>query len=190
MPSRQAYEIAAKRLADVLRTDKLAEIEQQLSGNISQYLGLSKDQTTSISLGLPDVDQMFEDITVLKIRESQALLPLDITDIGSGYLSLFRLATLRTLANMTGKGSGIYIIEEPEIYLHPHLQQFFFSTIKKLASQGNIMIFSTHSQEFVGLDAYQSIVRVEKRNDATAVQQVPKTVTLDFDHIHLRWVST
>ena len=186
VPSREAFERVAKRVLDILKTAKLTEIEKHLSGNVSKYLGLAAGKTTSINLGLPNAQELFEDLTVLKIQESQDLKPIEIKSLGSGYLSLFRLATLRSLAEMQDKEVGIYLIEEPEIYLHPHLRKFCYKTLKLLSDSGHQVIFSTHSEDFVGLADYKSIIRVHKQKDATEAYQVPKGLLLDFDHIELK----
>jgi putative ATP-dependent endonuclease of OLD family len=186
MPSREAFERAARRITDILKTDKLTELEKHLSQNVSKYLGLASGKTTSISLGLPDAQELFEELTVLKIQESQNLRPIEIRNLGSGYLSLFRLATLRSLAEIQEKEVGIYLIEEPEIYLHPHLRKFFHKTLKPLSDSGHQVIFSTHSEDFVDLNDYKSIVRVNKQDDSTKAYQVPSGLALDFDHVELK----
>ena len=180
-----AFIETARVMRDILKTDKLEEIEKNLSKNISEYLGLTTEQKTAISLGLPQHEEIFENMVKLKIKESPELTSLVINKLGSGYLSLFRLAVLKTLAEMKQKKTMFYIIEEPEIYLHTHLRRFFYKTLKLLAEEGNQIIFSTHSQDFVNIDDYASVVRIHKTNAvSSSCYQVSPNLNLDFDKIH------
>ncbi|MCC6962531.1 MAG: AAA family ATPase [candidate division Zixibacteria bacterium] len=179
--SKEAYKRAAERLVDVLRTSKLNEIEEALAQNISQYLGLNDPKATKLSLGLPSHDEIFDTITRLEIKESSQLQPIEVSKLGKGYLSLFRLAALSTLAQMTNRDQAIYIIEEPEIYLHPHLRRYCHRTLKKLANRGNTVILATHSEEFVDINDYKSIIRLTKSSICTHAFQVGASENLDFD---------
>jgi predicted ATP-dependent endonuclease of OLD family len=187
IPSKDAFEKASIRLSEILRTEKLKEIEKSLSDNISEYLGLEKNQRSSITLGIPDYEELFEKMATLKVEESKELKPIQIDSLGAGYLSLFRMAALRTLAGLEDKEVGIYLVEEPEIYLHPHLRRFFFRTLQSLADKGNQIVFSTHSEEFVSIRNYHSVIRVEKGNGlCTEVHQVPLPTSINFDNLHLK----
>jgi hypothetical protein len=136
MPSKDAFARAAARLGEILKTPKLREIEEKLAKNVSQSLGLPTTQGATFNLGIPDHQELFEEMLTLRVTESPALAPMEISKLGSGYLSLFRMATLQTLAELNGDSRGVYLIEEPEIYLHPHLREFFAGVISKLAARG------------------------------------------------------
>lgn len=179
--SKEAYKKAAERLVDILRTAKLQEIEESLAQNISEYLGLGDPEAAKLRLGMPSHSEIFDKITRLEIKESEQLEPIEISKLGKGYLSLFRLAALETLSNMTDRESSIYIIEEPEIYLHPHLRRHCYRILKKLAQKGNLVIFATHSEEFVDINQYKSIVRLTKPSICTEVHQVDVDQQFDFD---------
>jgi predicted ATP-dependent endonuclease of OLD family len=181
IPSKEAYKRAAERLVDVLRTTKLQEIEQSLAQNISEYLGLGDPDAAKLRLGLPSHSEIFDKITRLEIKESEQLEPIEISKLGKGYLSLFRLAALETLSKLTDRESGIYIIEEPEIYLHPHLRRHCYRILNDLAQKGNQVVFATHSEEFVDINQYKSIVRLTKPSICSTIHQVASNQQFDFD---------
>jgi predicted ATP-dependent endonuclease of OLD family len=61
------------------------------------------------------------------------------------------------------KDNAIIAIEEPEIYLHPHAQRSLAALFDELAQQGNQILFSTHSGNFVNIERFDRICLVEKR---------------------------
>lgn len=184
MTTRQAFDAANLRVTDILRTAKLKEIETSLSANISKFLGFTDSKKTTINLGMPSSDEMFNRLVNLKVKESDRLTEMNLQDLGRGYLSLFRLATISALADVADIQPGVYLIEEPELYLHPHLRRFFFRRLNELADKGQNIIFATHSSEFVDIGSYQSVVRVRKEGEcSTRVYQVSPDTTLNFDRI-------
>jgi putative ATP-dependent endonuclease of the OLD family len=57
----------------------------------------------------------------------------------------------------------IFGIEEPELFLHPHAQRGMFAVLKTLADEtGHQVFICTHSSFFIDMDAYRSIVIVNK----------------------------
>lgn len=180
--SKEAFNEKAKEIKNILRTRKLEEIETKLLGNLNQYLGLDKETDLKIHLGLPEPEQFMKNLIELLVKENQDSEDLNVLKLGSGYLSLLRIATLQTLAEMKEQGESIFLIEEPETYLHPHLRRFFYKVLKELANKGNQIIYTTQSIEFVSLDDYQSIIKVCKDKDVnTIVRQIPKSTSLNFN---------
>ena len=59
----------------------------------------------------------------------------------------------------------ILCIEEPELYLHPHFQRTFMSTLRQIAGSENQVIYSTQSNYFVNV-AYFDEVCVMRRIQA------------------------
>lgn len=186
MVSKVAYQRTAERLSDILRTDKLKEIENTLSKNIDKFLGLD-GANQSISLGIPNHEELLSQLITLKIQEYEGSDPRKISDLGSGYLSLLRLAAIVTLSEMSDNPIGMFLIEEPEIYLHPHLRRFYYTMLNDLSSKGSSVVYSTHSEEFVSLEDYLSVIRIEKiHSGETTSHQVPKHTNLDFDKMYTK----
>jgi len=183
--SKEAFHKNAEEIKKILKTKKLDEIEKKLLENLVQYLGLSAPPADlTIHLGLPTPEQFMENLIELLIKENQFLESMNVLKLGGGYLSLFRIAALQTLAEMHEQPNSIFLIEEPEAYLHPHLRRFFYKVLKKLADKGNQIIYTTHSTEFVDLQDYLSIIKVFKENHInTKTKQISKTTVLNFDKI-------
>jgi len=68
---------------------------------------------------------------------------IDLSNVGAGLRSIYVLSLLQAFQDkMTS--STIFLIEEPELYLHPELQKKMARTLYGISEQSQIM-FSTHS---------------------------------------------
>lgn len=76
------------------------------------------------------------------------------------------------------KSNSLYfVIEEPELFLHPQAQRDMLRRLKELASvEHHQVLFCTHSSFFVDMDNYRSICVVSKKSveEGTSVLQVKK----------------
>ncbi len=62
------------------------------------------------------------------------------------------------------KKGAVFLIEEPEMHLHPHRARFFYQTLRRI-SRENQVIYTTHSPYFVAIPEFEE-VRIVKRNQA------------------------
>jgi predicted ATP-dependent endonuclease of OLD family len=185
MPSREAFQRFSKRIAEILRTQKLQDIEAGLSSRMAQYLGLPFGNPLKVEFSMPTHRELFEKWVTLRIGERTGATPLPIDRLGSGYRALLRLAVLQTLLDMRPEGPKcILLIEEPEVYLHVHLRRYFFKVLLDLADAGHQVIYTTHSPEFADLGRPHEIIRVHKLAFAsTQARQVATATKLDFEHV-------
>jgi len=186
MPSRDAYQRFCQRLTEILRTEKLQEIENGLSSHVKQYLGYaSSDEPLKVELGMPTHQELFSKHIGLQITERTDLPAFPIGRIGAGYRALLRLAVLQTLIDMkSDEQKSFLLIEEPEVYLHVHLKRYFSRVLRRLAEDGNQVVFTTHSPEFVDLGCPHEIIRLHRSFDPQTVpRQVSSTTALDFRHL-------
>jgi len=77
------------------------------------------------------------------IRKEGELKQINIKDLGSGVEIILTLLLLRNIAN-SSKGKIIYIIDEPEIHLHPKAQEKLLELLLEESKDKQIFI-STHS---------------------------------------------
>jgi hypothetical protein len=73
-------------------------------------------------------------------------LDISVENLGSGIEMIISLLFLETLSSLT-KENIIIMIDEPELHLHPHLQEIFIQYLKSISSDKQILL-STHSPYF------------------------------------------
>src|SRR4051794_27206394 len=69
----------------------------------------------------------------------------------------------------------VLLIEEPELYLSPHLQRHLFRVLRQLAQRGNQILYSTHAPVFLSVDRIEDLALVRHTRDrgATLFQPEP-----------------
>lgn len=80
---------------------------------------------------------------------------------GTGYRRLFMVARFRYLAEKNKGKNVIYLIEEPETFLHPTAQADLLSALREL-SNNNQVIITTHSPVFAGATSVNGVVLCTK----------------------------
>jgi putative ATP-dependent endonuclease of the OLD family len=84
---------------------------------------------------------------------------------GTGYRRLFMVARFRYLAEKSKGNNIIYLIEEPETFLHPTAQHDLLVALKELSCDNQIII-TTHSPVFAGATNVQGVVLCTKSNQS------------------------
>ena len=69
----------------------------------------------------------------------------------------------------------VLLIEEPELYLSPHLQRHLYRVLRGLAGLGNQLLYSTHAPVFLSVDRMEelALVRHTSDNGTTLFQPAP-----------------
>lgn len=80
---------------------------------------------------------------------------------GTGYRRLFMVARFRYLAEKSKGNNIIYLIEEPETFLHPTAQLDLLNAFKDLSNDNQIII-TTHSPVFAGATSINGVVLCKK----------------------------
>lgn len=76
-------------------------------------------------------------------RKESSLQQINVRDLGSGIEIILTLLLLRSIASES-KGSIIYLIDEPELHLHPKAQERLLELLIKESKDKQIFV-STHS---------------------------------------------
>ena len=89
--------------------------------------------------------------------------PIPMSHKGAGYRRLFMVARFRYLAKKNKGLNVIYLIEEPETFLHPSAQNDFLNAFRDL-SDDNQVIITTHSPVFAGATNVENVVLCKRDN--------------------------
>lgn len=84
---------------------------------------------------------------------------------GTGYRRLFMVARFRYLAEKNKGQNIVYLIEEPETFLHPSAQEDLLGAFRDLSEDNQIMI-TTHSPVFVGATDINSVILCMKNKQS------------------------
>ena len=90
---------------------------------------------------------------------------IPMTHKGTGYRRLFMVARFRYLAEKNKGHDIIYLIEEPETFLHPTAQQDLLNAFKELSNENQIII-TTHSPVFAGATSINGVVLCTKNSQS------------------------
>jgi predicted ATP-dependent endonuclease of OLD family len=130
---------------------------------------------------MPTAEELLADILTLHVQDDAASPVLAVERLGDGYRSMVRLAILRTYADFAEQTRpAVFLIEEPEAYLNPHLRRLFATTLRSLAELGNDVMVTTHDAAFVSVADYPSVLRVAKEAGCSKVYRC--TAQLDFSY--------
>lgn len=78
-----------------------------------------------------------------KIFDPMLESEIDLSNVGAGVRSIYILSLLQAYQDIM-ENNYMFIIEEPELYLHPELQKSMVKTLYNI-SMNNQVIFTTHS---------------------------------------------
>ncbi len=157
-PRKQIFDNAMQYLEDfVLSTDNLESLIKNIEEVIKKQLSISNDDI-SLKFGFPTADSFFDNLTFY-ITDNPKKPKLPIDQMGKGFSSLFVVALFRAILS-TDEGGNIFIIEEPETFLHEHFQEYFYNVLCELAKK-NQVIYSTHSKKFVNIFEPKSVIKIK-----------------------------
>ena len=131
----------------VIPTPKLEALTEQIKETIKSELSID-DDNFDLGFGFPSVESFYKNLEFyVKEHENKPKLP--ISRFGNGFIFLFVISLFKAIIE-SEKGGNIFIIEEPETFLHEHYQDYFYKLLEKLAEK-NQVIYTTHSKKFVNL---------------------------------------
>ena len=178
-----AFDRITTRMRDILRTTKLAEIEASLSENLRFVLGPTA-AGAEVTIALPTAEELLADVLSLRVQDDAASPVLSVDRLGDGYRSLLRLAILGTYTDLAAEERpSVFLVEEPEAYLNPHLRRYFAATLRKLAELGNDVLLTTHDAAFVSLPEYRTVMRIAKEGGTSRAHRC--TASIDFGYERL-----
>jgi predicted ATP-dependent endonuclease of OLD family len=156
-----------EEISSLLKIQQFQDLEKAIKNNVIKQTGF---KSVDINFSEHSIIEYYKKLS-LYVKESNDYDEFNALDMGSGIQSAIVIGLINAYRDIKKSGS-ILLIEEPEVYLHPHSRRYFYSLIKDLTSAGNQIFYSTHSTEFVRLEDYKSICIVSKSPlDGTKIKQ-------------------
>jgi putative ATP-dependent endonuclease of OLD family len=179
---RPARDVFAERLAaalEVLKIKEFVELEELLRKHSLQNLGYDPGTDADrFKFGF-ELFESWDFYKAMRLAFSESGSIVDATNMGHGAQNALIVAIFQAYEHLRKKGALI-LIEEPELFLHPHRRRFFYQTLRRIA-QNNQILYTTHSTHFVAIPEYEE-VHIVSRNaeDATAVRSSKLTPTIQL----------
>ncbi|WP_031517681.1 ATP-dependent nuclease [Desulfofalx alkaliphila] len=157
--------ISDKNIRDLTITDlekllknKMDEKCNDISAQISEFFQRNYKSDYSIYIDpKSNVDSSFSIST--KIYDPSLERKIDLSNVGAGVRSIYILSLLEAYHNICKNSNILFLIEEPEIYLHPSLQKNMGKILCNI-SQDNQVVFSTHSPLLLKDFELKSVLKV------------------------------
>lgn len=104
--------------------------------------------------------------------------PPDAPPPGSTQAAHGLVSGMETLVS-SGLTGTILLIEEPELFLPPQIQRYLYRLLRKLAVEGNQILYSTHSPSFLNVARLQELVLIENRPEQGTRLFQPEPLSTD-----------
>lgn len=160
----------------LLRTKAFEELERNIAEHVRRHTGL---QELSLQLDGLDPINLYKNFSIL-FKDPDTPELVDFERMGSGVQSALVMSLLQAYREMK-KENAILLFEEPELYLHPHGRRHLFRLFKELSANGVQIIYTTHSQDFVDLESFESVRLVYKTKDTGTRVKTPDLAKVKGD---------
>ena len=176
---RPLTDLFAERLEaalQVLRVPEFLELEALVRARSLENLGLDpvadRDQF-DLRFGLFEPMDFFK---AVKLMVSEGAREFEATELGHAAQNALVIAIFQAYEQLRKEGA-VFLIEEPEMYLHPHRCRFFYETLRRL-SESNQIIYTTHSPHFVTVPNFDD-VRLVRRDETNRTTVRASTLAVD-----------
>ena len=152
-----------KYAIEALRTKEFNKLEQTIKDNALSQLGFDTENE--------DLNVYFNPLTSLDFYNSLQIyvkendFEINATELGGGFQNALVIAILKAFEERR-KSGALFLIEEPEMFLHPQMQRSLYKTIRNISANTQI-IYTTHSPHFVTIPEYDEIFIINKNENGT-----------------------
>jgi putative ATP-dependent endonuclease of OLD family len=161
---KQSFEQKLKDASDEIKKESglntfIHRVKDKLSENL-------RTSSCDIEFGLPDYEDIFlEMIFKVGLNDDSVKVPLD--HLGDGYLSMFVISIIESIADDQSEGGNLFVFEEPETFLHENHQEYFYNKVLCKLARRNQVIYTTHSKKMVDIFSPETIIRLHHDGKAT-----------------------
>lgn len=152
-----------------LKTEEFEQLEMSIKTNALEQLGFDPETEAD------KLDLFFNPLSSLGFYKSLEIFvdeynySVNATELGAGFQNAIVLAILKAFEERR-KNGALFLIEEPEMYLHPQMQRSLYKTIRKIG-ETNQVIYITHSPNFVTIPEFDEISLISKNENGTFAKQ-------------------
>lgn len=154
------------------RPAELVEFEAALSEELEGW-----GASINLEVTAPNIDDVFKANTQVWVNDG---VRTDIKRKGHGLQRALTFALIKVVSKGLKANNGLedveastrkasasnyFILEEPELYLHPQAQRSMFDSLVSLSESSSQVILCTHSSALISVDRYKSIAIVKKESE-------------------------
>jgi len=161
-----AHDVFLERLhsaLDVLRIEEFVELEEMVRRYSLENLGYDPVKDKDRFAFRFDLFDSFDFFKALRLAFMEGGVLTDAAAMGHGAQNALIVAIFQAYERLRKRGA-IFLIEEPELFLHPHRRRYFYQALRRVAKDNQI-IYTTHSTHFVTVPEFEE-VRIVYRDDA------------------------
>lgn len=169
IPRLERFKQAIDEAIRTLKTDEFNALEKAIKENALKQLGFNPETEGE------KLDLYFNPLSSLEFYKSLEIFVnehdynVNATELGAGFQNAIVLAILKAFEDRKKQGA-LFLIEEPEMYLHPQMQRSLYKTIRQIG-ESNQVIYITHSPHFVTIPEFNEIVLVSKNGNGTHIRK-------------------
>jgi len=136
----------------------LEELKKTLNKHMLEY----KDVNVEFKLDPPNVDDFIKSSFKPEIKTTKGRLDLNSQGMGFQRSLIFSLICSVSEIDDSKSGFILYLVEEPELFLHPNHQNSFKNHLRTISEKGdNQVLVTTHSPFFINnIRNYSELKRV------------------------------
>lgn len=173
---------SVEELSDFISKGKNSAFEQ-LKASLKKYMLDYGDIEINFRLDPPNIDDLIKNSFKYFVKVNGKESPLESQGMGFQRSLIFSLICNTAYINPDSSNNlTMYLIEEPELFLHPNHQSYFRDKIIDISRQDNNQILLTsHSPYFLSnIDNYSQVKRISIENDVSILKEIKHSKVQDI----------